>query len=102
VTGDPAPGLAAERTALAWQRTALALVANGVLLLVREPLGGLLGVVVAVAAFALAGSVASVGRRRARQLQDRRPPALRSGEPVRLGVAVTVLVLCTAVAVLLQ
>ena len=102
MTADPALGLAAERTALAWQRTALALVANGVLLLVREPLGGLLGGLVAVAAFVLAGSVAAVGRRRARELQDRYGQGMGRRGPVRLGVAVTALALCTAVAVLLD
>ena len=99
---DPALGLAAERTALAWQRTALALAANGVLLLVREPLGGLVGALVAAAAFALAGVVVAVGRRRAQQLQDRSGQGIGPPGPERLGAAVTVLALCAAVAVLLE
>ena len=102
MSADPALGLAAERTALAWQRTALALAANGVLLLVREPLGGLVGALVAVAAFVLAGVVVAVGRRRAEQLQDQRAAGLAGAGPVRLGAAVAVLAACSAVAVLLD
>ena len=95
-------GVSNERTALAWQRTALALAANGVLLLVREPLGGLVGVLVAVAAFALAGGVLVVGRHRAQQLQDRYAQGLAGPGPARLGAAVSVLAVCAAVAVLLD
>lgn len=102
MTSDPALGLAAERTALAWQRTALALAANGVLLLVREPLGGLVGAVVAAAAFALAAAVVLVGRHRSRELQDRCAQGLGGAGPVALGVAVSVLAACTAGAVVLD
>jgi putative membrane protein len=96
-------GLAAERTVLAWQRTSLALAVNGGLLLVRSPLGGGAGVVLAAAAFVLAGWVAVLGARRARVLeQDAAALAVPTRALVVLATAVAGLALGAAVAVLLS
>jgi uncharacterized membrane protein YidH (DUF202 family) len=67
-------GLQAERTALAWTRTSLAIVANGVLLLVKDfpQSGGPLRMSVAGLAAAIAIGAYLVGARRQRVL-CRRP-----------------------------
>ncbi|GAA3236552.1 hypothetical protein GCM10017691_34920 [Pseudonocardia petroleophila] len=65
----PPPGLAPERTALAWERTALAMLTGGALLAVRhlgDPGSGAL--VLAVLGVVLALLLAGIGRRRARRL----------------------------------
>jgi putative membrane protein len=88
------PGLQAERTGLSWERTALALLGNAALLLVRS-LGGigrealLPGVVALVSALA----VAALGSCRSRQIGrgDARPAArtvyATGGMVVLVGVA---------------
>lgn len=100
--GGTSAGLAAERTVLAWQRTSLALAVCGGLLLVRSPLGGSAGLVLAAAAFVLAGRVAVLGARRSRALeQDQAAPALPARTVVVLGAAVAGLALGAGASVLL-
>jgi uncharacterized membrane protein YidH (DUF202 family) len=100
-TGARDAGLAAERTALAWQRTSLALAVNGGLLLVRSPLGGATGAVVAGAAFVLAGCVAVFASRRRRSLErDAGRAAVPGAVVTALAAAVAGLALGAAAAVL--
>ena len=70
-------GLQPERTALAWQRTTLALLANGGLFVLREsgaPLVRLPSLALSGALLVLAMVVAGIGRRRERVLGQRRLP----------------------------
>ncbi|SDH16426.1 DUF202 domain-containing protein [Klenkia brasiliensis] len=93
------PTLAAERTALAWARTGLAVLANGALLLVRVLTGrGAAATAVLVAASVLVAAVAVVlGWRRSRALRDGSPAATRG--PWVLGVLVAALCLAVVVVV---
>lgn len=99
-TGGRDPGLAAERTALAWTRTSLALLANGALVLVRHlrPEGGPAELALALGAAALAVVFALVGRSRSRLLRRGAIPAA-SRAPLVLGVLVVAL--CAGVTVAL-
>ncbi|MGC4940214.1 DUF202 domain-containing protein [Kribbella sp. DT2] len=85
------PGLQPERTLLAWRRTALGLVANGVLLLASgHGTSGVrtgLGVVVVVLALACWAAVSAVYR----QAADSRPPGFLGKERVLQAAAGLVL-----------
>lgn len=80
-------GLQAERTALAWTRTALAVAASGVLVLVRDGVGSPARIAVVAAAAVLAAGMYVVGMRRRRQLLCRPVAAGRRYVPI-VGVAV--------------
>jgi putative membrane protein len=101
VTGPTAgpPTLAAERTALAWTRTGLAVLVNGGLLLVRtlSGRGSMASAALVVLALVVAGVAVVLGRRRGRALRAGHPAARR--EPCVLGVLVAALCLATVVVV---
>lgn len=92
-----APGLQRERTSLAWSRTSLSLVANGGLLLIRNPLGGLTGPLLAGVALLLALATALVARRRVHVLI--RAPGHVSAEREVLGLGFAVGALSLAVGI---
>ena len=94
--------LANERTFLAWQRTALALLAAGVAVVQLLPEFGVEGArrVVGVASVALGIAVAVAAIRRWRVVQramERDEPLPRTRMPVLLGAALAVLGLAVAV-----
>jgi len=75
---DLAPGTAAERTRLAWERTAIAFGAVGLAMLRGEPVAGLLVLVVTPLIWALGRYVSSTA-----------PPQARSRRLLLVTVAVT-------------
>ena len=100
-TGALDPGLARERTSLSWTRTGLALMVNGLLLLVRHESTFPLAVSVVLAALAGLVALLAVGHgwRRA-HLADTPDDQVRAatGPIVSLGLAITLLCLGTAAA----
>ncbi len=95
----PGDGLQAERTALAWTRTSLGALVNGVLVLVRDlpHHAGWLRFVPLALAVALALLTAVIARRRQRALAaDRTPARAPRGEVHLLGGCVLALVVTTA------
>ncbi len=88
-----AAGTAAERTALAWTRTSLAVLTNGGLLLLRHVTGaGAVQWASVGAALAIAVLVLIFGRVRAQQVRNggTQPPGPSAAMVVTLGVAVAV------------
>jgi uncharacterized membrane protein YidH (DUF202 family) len=75
MTGELPPGLQAERTELAWERTAIGALASAVLLAIRVPAGAHpVALLPAGAALLLALTLAGLGRRRGRILSSRARP----------------------------
>jgi len=94
------PGLQAERTSLAWERTAVALFANGALLLLRHAgHQGPAALVAAGVALLASAAVAVLGLRRARRIRRadevatpaRRSVALVGGAVIVVGAAIAVI-----------
>lgn len=85
-------GLAAERTALAWTRTSLAVLADGGLLLLRHVTGqpGKLETVLGIVSAAIAVLVVLCGRLRAKQIRDggTHPPGPSPAIVLTLGLTV--------------
>jgi len=95
-------GLAAERTALAWTRTLLAVLANGALLMARSNHGyhGSIRLFAVGLAVTLALITCLIGRRRQRTLAHRPLPQRITPrrEVYLVGISVLVLILVAAVA----
>ena len=98
MSGSDPPGLQHERTALAWQHTGLAMLANGALLLLHHPPGQGPRLAPAALAGLLAALTWALGRRRRRVLRERPVDAVVL--PVRY--AVTVATGLVALTVLVQ
>jgi uncharacterized membrane protein YidH (DUF202 family) len=95
-------GLQAERTALAWSRTSLGVLVNGVLLVVKHPRNDA-GPLAAGLALIIAVTIYLVGVRRQRTLARKPLPArvTARGQIHVVGVAVLVLVAVTALGLFL-
>lgn len=97
-------GLQAERTSLAWSRTSLAGLVNGILLMVREidQFTGPLKLLPSLMAIAVSIVVYGVGRQRQRALRERpSSPVVIAHSHVRgIAVAVLLLIVVTALALL--
>ncbi len=99
-----APGLQRERTSLSWNRTALALVANGALVLVRHENAFPLPVASAIAVLSVAAAALAVGqsaRRRRIVRQADHEIAAPTASVLALGAAVALLALAVLGAILL-
>jgi uncharacterized membrane protein YidH (DUF202 family) len=98
VTRPTEKGLQAERTALAWSRTSLAVLANGVLLILKHPGESPLRIAAVGVAAVLTAAIYLVGRTRQRLLARRPlPPRVTPERDVLfVGVAVMVLIVITA------
>ena len=98
---QPGPGLQAERTSMAWTRTSLGVLVNGVLLILRQPHhhDGSLRPIAAGLAGIIALVIYLVGLRRERTLAQRPLPSrVTARADVQLvGIAVLVLITVTAV-----
>jgi uncharacterized membrane protein YidH (DUF202 family) len=103
--GGPPPGLQAERTELAWSRTSLGVLANGVLLSVRVFGDAGPGAAAAPIALAVVVAVATVVVGRARGIALRRSPLPVPLAPTRavplIGWSVVALATLTGAALLL-
>lgn len=101
----PERGLQPERTLLAWTRTAFALLANGVLLTIKNlhKADGLWGLIPALLAATAACCTYVIALQRQRTLEQRPIPAQINprGQVYVVGIAVLVLIAVTAVAQLL-
>jgi len=97
---SPEDGLQPERTALAWSRTSLAVLADGALLLLRDTAhyGGPPRLLAAVAALVIAGATYLIGRRRLAVLTLRPLPARLAPrrEVTAIGWAVIALIVVTS------
>jgi uncharacterized membrane protein YidH (DUF202 family) len=104
VTSPGPEGLQAERTALAWTRTSLAVLVNGVLLVLKQPRHeGALRPVAALLAGFIAVAIYLVGVRRQRTLARKPLPehVTARGHVQLVGVAVLVLIGVTALGLFL-
>lgn len=98
------PGLPSHRTQMAWDRTALALIAHGALLIVRDPANaGAPRLTAAGLSLALALLVAVLARRRALEIADSdrtRSARVPTGPLLAITAGVLVLGVADVVAIL--
>lgn len=94
-------GLARERTSLSWTRTSLAVMANGLLVMIRHEKAFLLPVAAGLAGLSLVVALLALAHAALRSGVVRQPDA-QIGAPtsavVTLGIGVTLLCLATGVA----